>query len=56
MEASEPKWVNTILITNGVNSLRLEGLQLKVPNAIYQLKDFHLGLTSRLSQFPQLQG
>ena len=30
MEASEPKWVNPDDIQYGVNSLRLEGLQLKL--------------------------
>ena len=28
MEASEPKWVNLVLNINGVNSLRLKGLQI----------------------------
>ena len=29
MEASEPKWVNSVLYINGVNSLKLEGLHIK---------------------------
>ena len=28
LEASEPKWVNSVLKIIGVNSLRLEGIQL----------------------------
>ena len=30
MEATKPKWVNSILNINAVNSLRLEGLQITV--------------------------
>ena len=30
MEASEPKWVNPVLTTIGVNSLKLGGLRLQI--------------------------
>ena len=37
MESSEPKWVNPVLNTVGVNSFRLGGLKIVCQEIIYYL-------------------
>ena len=42
MEASEPKSVNPVLKTIGVNSLKLGGLQMNYQHFPYTLLDLHI--------------
>ena len=60
MDASEPKWVNSDYIYNGVNSLRLEGLDKAWYNFNFiadqgsgqTTDDEHKGRKSRMHQEP----